>query len=178
MKATCIAIISLIVLLICGITVPFIGFGKGFDNVAANAASAYGIEQKEYNIEFVNTLKDKQGNNVYGLYTYERKNGQLFHTIQIRNTISRPMMVATIFHEFAHAAQTKYKLDIGELTVEQHAEILSFSVMRQSGYTWESIHLLPSHLIAKPKEYRATSQLWNIAFTGNGAMSVAQYTQN
>jgi len=178
MKATCIAIIALIVIAICAITVPFIGFGKSNDLVVVDAAAAYGIEQDEYSIQFVNSLKDKQGNSAYGLYTYERKDGQVFHKIQIRNTISRPMMVATIFHEFAHAAQVKYKLDIGELTVEQHAEVLSFSVMRQSGYTWESIHLLPSHLIAKPKEYRATSQLWNIAFTGNGAMSVAQYTQN
>jgi len=163
--------------MICFILVPFIGFGGSLNHVAVDAANSFGIQESEYSIEFTDHLTDKHNNNLYGLYTYERRNGQIFHIIKIRNTVSRPVMVATIFHEFAHAAQIKYRLDIGDLNIEQHAEVLSFSVMRESGYKWDSMHLLPTHMFAKPKDYRASGQLWNIALTGNGAMSIAQYRQ-
>jgi len=177
MRTTCITIIIIATIAICLITVPFLSFGKSLDYVVADAATAFGITEDEYSVEFTNNLTDAHGNSVYGLYTFERREGKIFHIIQIRNTFSRPIMVATIFHEFAHAAQTKYNLDFGDLTIEQHAEILSFSVMRDAGYVWDSLHLLPVHLFAKPQEYRAASQIWNISFTGNGAMSIAQYTQ-
>jgi len=178
MKAVCIALLVFAFVALCCITVPFVGFGNSFDPVVVDAANAFGIEDHEYEVEFVDNLKDRHGKKVYGLYTYERRNGELFHIIQIRNTISRPAMVATIFHEFAHAAQIKYGLDFGDLNVEQHAEVLGFSVMRASGYRWDSIHLLPTHMFAKPTEYRVPDQLWNIALTGNGAMSVVQHTQS
>jgi len=177
MKAVCITIITVCILGICLITVPFIGFGKSLDYVVTDAAAAFGIEETEYSIEFSDNLTDKHGNSVYGLHTFERRDGEIFHIIKIRNTISRPAMVATIFHEFAHAAQIKYRLDFDGLTIEQHAEVLSFSVMRENGYIWDSLHLLPTHMFAKPTDYRAPGQLWNIALTGTGAMSVTQYKQ-
>jgi hypothetical protein len=174
MKAVCITIITLCILGISLITVPFIGFGSSLDYVVADAANAFGIEESEYSVEFIDNLTDRHNNKVYGLHTFERRDGEIFHIIKIRNTFSRPAMVATIFHEFAHAAQVKYRLDFGDLTIEQHAEVLSFSVMRDAGYIWDSLHLLPTHMFAKPTEYRAVNQLWSIAFTGSRAVSVTQ----
>lgn len=168
----------LTILALISITVPFISFGKSMNQVVADAAKAYGIEEHEYTIDFSNNLKNKQGSKAYGTYIFTFRGDQVHHLIDIRKTFLRPIMVASIFHEFAHAAQTKYSLDLDELSIEQHAEVLSFSVMRETGYKWDSLHLLPTHMFAKTKEYNVSSQLWNIALTGAGVMSVAQYTQN
>jgi len=168
-------VIMLGVLTLCAlvfITVPFISFGKPLSIVVADAAHANGIDEHEYSIEFSSKLKDKHGSTAYGTYTYVLRDGQIHHIISVRKTFSRPIMIGTIFHEFAHAAQTKYELALDGLTVEQHAEVLSFSVMRASGYKWDSVHLLPTHMFAKSKEYNVSSQLWSIALTGTGAMSV------
>jgi len=180
MKRTILLILFAITFLAaCVMTLPFISFGKSLKSVAVDAAQAYGIEDCEYTIEFVKSFEDDDiGENVYGYHYYEEIDGQMHHTIKIRKASSRPIVIGTIFHEFAHVAQVKYDLDFGNLTNEQHAEILSFSVMRANGYKWDSVHLLPIHMFAKPSEYRVSNQLWHIALTGSGAMSVAQYTQN
>lgn len=141
--------------------VPFIGFGGSYDKVCADAAAAYGLDANDYDIRFQKKIKNSYGEPVQGLYRVEKDK----EIIIIQNMWSRPMMVATIFHEFAHAAQHAHKLDFGGHSCEQHAEILSFSKMWQSDYKWNGVHLLYLHLVGKSGEYRATSTLWHIAFT-------------
>jgi len=143
-------------------TVPFIGFGKSYEKVSADAAALYGLDINNYQVSFQKTVRNSKGETVQGLIQYNDEKP----VIQVQKCWSRPMVIATIFHEFAHAAQYAYSLDTGKLTREQHAEVLSFSVMWSSKYWWNSLHLLPVHMVGKPAEYRATNVLFNIMFTG------------
>jgi hypothetical protein len=150
------------------IVAPFISFGKSYEAVILDAASVYGFSPDEYRIEFKDELTDNEGNDVCGLYYgTENVDGTDVHIIEIKNHFLRTVIVETIFHEFAHAAQAKYDLDNQGYSMEQHAEILCFSTMWNNGYGWDALHLLPSHtFFAKTKEYNAADELWQIALTG------------
>ena len=149
--------VTLIVLFI-----PFIGFGgKSYTAVCADAARMYGLDISDYKITFQSTVKDVHGESVEGLFQIQNTK----QSIIIDENWSRPMVIATIFHEFAHAAQYRYKLDMGKYTIEQHAEILSFYMMWNSSYHWDAVHMITEHLLGKPPEYRATGDLLKIFFT-------------
>lgn len=162
-----------LILTVAFLIVPFIDFDKTpYSNVIADAARVYGLNETDYIVEFKDDLRDRNGNQVYGLYLGYGYNGSnRVHKIQIRNVKVRPMMVATIFHEFAHAAQFHYSLDREGYTIEQHAEILSFTMMWENDYRWDALHLMPTHLLGKSQEYRAIPEIFSVAFGGTKAVS-------
>ena len=165
-KAVRIFAITVCILILIGtvvFTVPFFGFGKSYEKVSAEAAALYGLDINDYEVSFQKKVRNSQGESVQGIIAYS---GEKKPTIKIQKSWSRPMVIATIFHEFAHAAQYAYDLDMGNYTREQHAEVLSFSVMWSSKYWWNCLHLIPVHMVGKPKEYRATNDLFSIMFTG------------
>jgi len=146
-------------------TVPLITFRHTpYEKVCAAAAESYGISPAEYQVQFVKDLKDEIGESVQGLYLgCNLIDGVKVFKIQISDQPLRVLMTEAIFHEFAHAAQDKYDLSFGKYTREQHAEILSFSVMQKNGYWWESLYLLTAHtFFEKPASYRAPGELWQI----------------
>ena len=156
--------------------VPLISLSsKSYELVAADAARAFGIQEHEYVVEFLPRVTNAQGRSVQGLYTaIQNPDGTITHHIQIRVHHLRVMTIGTIFHEFAHAAQVKFNLSSPSFNIEQHAEIMSFSAMRNSGYWWYSLHLLTFHtFFAKPAEYRVPSYLWQIAL---GAPSASAFS--
>ena len=153
---------ALVLIAVVAFAVPFIGFGKSYEKVSADAAALYGLDINNYDVSFHKTVRNNKDQEVQGLITYGEKKS----VIRIQKSWSRPMVIATIFHEFAHAAQYAYALDTGKFTREQHAEVLSFSVMWSSKYWWNCLHLLPVHMIGKPAEYRATGTLFSVVFTG------------
>ena len=177
-KVLCSVIITSIFVSILALVVPMISFGKSLDAVAADAARMYGIEA--YTIEFKDKLTNSNGSRVNGLYLgFVMVEGQPVHQIRVQNSIFRPTVVATIFHEFAHAAQTQFNLDLGEYNKEQHAEILSFGVMWANGYWWDALHLLTLHTVGgKPADYRAAGELWNIATTATAQTTVTAFMAN
>ena len=145
-----------------------------YNAVIRDAARLYGINEDEFNVTFINKpiLNAATGEESVGLWHFDidnRANG--IHNIQIQKSISRPMAIATIFHEFAHAAQYKYKLQHPNYTTEQHAELMAFNTMWNSKYWWNATHMLTMHTIKlKPAEYRVTNELWNCAMTGTNVM--------
>jgi hypothetical protein len=143
---------------------PFIGVGKNYDAVIADAARMYGLEAHEYEIVFTDkVIINAAGEEATGLFHEE--NG--VYVIKVHKTFSRPYTIATIFHEFAHAAQKKYNLDTGKYNKEQHAELLAFNTMWQSKYWWNAVHMLGMHsFYLKPPEYRVTYELWGGFITG------------
>ena len=153
---------------ICGILaiglvafiVPFIGFGGGYAKVCSDAAFLYDLDINDYKVKYQKTVRNRDGEKVQGLFRVEKDEATIF----IQTGWSRPMVIATIFHEFAHAAQYKHQLDTGKFNIEQHAEILSFYKMWHSGYRWNAIHLLPMHMIGKSAEYRATGEIARMMF--------------
>lgn len=152
--------------------VPFVSFGKDLNAVAADAAALYGFDHDQYVITFDNEVKNSKGENISGVYQgYATVESKKVHYIRVQKHLFRPITIATIFHEFAHAAQYQYELDMGTLSREQHAEILSFTTMWQGGYKWNAIHLLNIHLVGKPKEYRIPELIWNTAF-GNPSAKI------
>jgi len=156
-------IIAILLCALAAFVVPFMGVGGGYHKVCADAAAMYGLDVNDYEIKFQKTVTTSTGEKVQGIYKIEDNK----QTIIVQKSWSRPMMVATIFHEFAHAAQYAHELDMGDLSREQHAEVLSFYQMWSSKkYKWDSFHLLPVHLIAKSENYRATGQIWHIMTSG------------
>jgi hypothetical protein len=152
------------------LVVPFVSFGKSYELVVADAAAFFGVSEDEYVVTFSDKVITSRGESVYGLVTMSTlESGDTMHNIQIKKSFSRPIVVASIFHEFAHVAQHKYDMDFGDHSQEQHAEALSFQVMWKNGYWWDALHLLPSHLLhAKSTDYR-TLDVWRIAF---GSVSI------
>lgn len=83
-------------------------------------------------------------------------------------------IIATIFHEFAHAAQVEYTMidwKTGEpkahpgITQEQHAELLANSVMMRHGFWWETNHVAFAHFInARPGEYLQRKEMFKVYF--------------
>ena len=149
---------------------PFISFGKSLDKVCADAARMYGIGEGEYEVHFSSgRVLNAIGQGVSGTFNVKQSDESLdFYSIQVeKDSLSRSMTVATIFHEFAHAAQRKYKLDLEGNTVEQDAELLAFNTMWRSGYWWEAVHMLWVHTFHfKPSEYLVPGKLWYTALTG------------
>ena len=151
------------------IFVPLVSFNnKSVEEIGVDAARAYGLSRHEYRIEEKEELLNDKGKNIQGAYAgYEYVGRHRVHIVQVKKQSVRVFMIATIFHELAHAAQDKYNLDFGKYTREQHAEILCFKTMVNNNYWWESIHLLSLHtFFSKPSEYRVPTELWQIAFTG------------
>lgn len=147
------------------LVVPFIGFGgPSYDRVAADAAKMYNLDIKNYEVIVAHNIVNASGEHVLGMYRVSTTSGP--QSIFIQKSWSRPMVIATIFHEFAHAAQRAHNLDRGGLNDEQHAEVLSFQTMWHSKYAYNAVHLLWLHLFAKPAEYRATHAIWRMAFNG------------
>ena len=140
--------------------IPFIGFGGSYETVIADAASAYNLDINDYEVVFKDSEVNAYGESVQGLYRVKGAK----ETITIVTSWSRPMVVATIFHEFAHAAQRKYNIDREGLNIEQHAEYLSFTTMWNSAYRYDAIHLLYLHAFGgKSDYYNALPQLLNTA---------------
>jgi hypothetical protein len=148
---------------ILALFVPFVSFGGPTnEEVVAAAIEIYDLDADKYEISFQDKITNKQGEHVQGLYRVSAENDK--EKIIIKNSISRPMMIATIFHEFAHAAQRAHNLNMGKLNIEQHAEALSFQKMWNSGYRYYSLHLITLHVLGgKPEEYRAPAQLLQIS---------------
>jgi hypothetical protein len=151
----------------------FVGTRTPFDVVVADAARLFGLEEDEFEIVFVDDLRTRDGMQVHGMHTSVRVGeDKHIHRIQIRNHPIRVIMTATIFHEFAHAAQIKYDMDFGDYNVEQHAEILSFQTMWNGGYRWDALHLLPLHALGGKNEfYNVRSELFQVVRTGNFVFS-------
>jgi len=156
------------------IVAPFISFGKSYYDVAADAARMFGIYEHEYRVTFYRgRMVNAAGQEVSGTFNLALDGeANLIFNIRVRRGLSRPMTIATIFHEFAHAAQYKFNL-VDEngyqngYNREQHAELMAFNMMWQSGYWWNSIHMLTMHTFwAKPSSYRAPSSMWNTFLTG------------
>ena len=171
----------MIVYFILGVTLltsPFLSFGKSLDEVVIDAAHFFGIEEHEYEIEFISgRVLNAAGEEVSGtINEYECEEGSIVYKIRIQRSILRPLTIATIFHEFAHAAQLKYELldkydMFGEYNREQHAELYAFNVMWQSGYWWNAVHMLILHTFGgKPSQYRAPATMWNTVLTGANAV--------
>ena len=151
------------------LVVPLISFGgDDYETVASRAAATFGIGEDEFTIEFTNDLRNSQGQSVAGLYLgIEVINDRKVHRIKVQRHFLRVITVGTIFHEMAHAAQFHHGLCPGEFNLEQHAEILAFHAMQQSGFWWYSLHMLSFHTFhLKPTQYIATAQMWSMT-TGN-----------
>ena len=165
-------LIFLCLLVIITFGAPFIGFGKNLNAVCADAARMFGIDENEYRVEFVKKVVNASGEAVNGTFNIsfeDSETGEYIIRIQ-KSPISRTFTVGVIFHEFAHAAQHKYKLKLDGYTREQHAEMLAFNMMWRSGYWWNGVHMLMLHTLnAKPVDYRVSKQLWNIAASGNNS---------
>jgi len=147
---------------------PFISWGKCDHDVIADVARMYGFEPHEYEVVMVSgKVLNASGDEVTGKWEHEDDG---VHIITIQKSIFRPITVQTIFHEFAHAAQLKYNLYEpvkDKYQYEQHAELIAFNVMWQTGYWWNAVHSLFMHAFSlKPKEYLATREIWTTAFTG------------
>jgi len=149
------------------VSVPFISFGKSLEQVCTDAARHFGINEDEYEMHFTRgKVVTAAGEEVNGNIVFNEE-GRAVYTIRVQKSYSRPFTIAVIFHEFAHAAQHKYRLDYQGYNAEQHAELLSFNTMWRSGYWWNAVHLLYMHSWhAKPKDYLVPRELWNIALTG------------
>ena len=121
--AVCAVLLLLLVEVVVFLILPLVSFNAlSYDEICAKAASVYGIGSDEYVVEFKNVIETQQGNKYSGLYSgYKTVKGVRVHDIQIKNSFFKSTVIATIFHEFAHAAQTKYDLDFGDHTKEQHA---------------------------------------------------------
>lgn len=150
--------------------VPFISFGKDYDAVCADAARMYGIKPEEYEVHFSNgKVLNASGVGVAGTFNVALDDdAHGIYVIQVEKAaMSRPMTIATIFHEFAHAAQHKYNLSYDGITVEQDAELLAFNTMWRSGYWWNAVHMLWMHTFHfKPGNYLVPGKLWYTALTG------------
>ena len=180
-KKFCVLVLFFAVGTLAFLTVPLASFSKlSYDEICAQAAGFYGITESEYNVAFTSQITSDAGRDLTGLYKgYNIQSGIKVHNIEIKKSWLRSTVIATIFHEFAHAAQVKYDLDLTDHTREQHAEILSFSIMWENGYRWEALHLLPCHTLrAKPAEYNVSRELWDIALTNRDNTNVAMSFQN
>jgi hypothetical protein len=167
------SIIFSMVLLFCILMSPFVswGWGHGYDRVIADAAEHFGIDLATDNIRVIFTDKPilSAAGEANGLMAPERDDraNLIGYTITVQKSFSRPWVIATIFHEFAHVAQHKYALDPRDYSREQHAEILAFSALWHSPYWWNATHMLIMHSCHfKPKNYIAAGALWNTAATG------------
>jgi len=167
----------LLFLLVGGLVmlIPFFGFGKSLEAVAADAARLFGISPDEYTLTIERgRVVTAAGESVNGMiWSTMDARGNFHFDITIRRSISRPFTIATIFHEFAHAAQSKFNLCYGEFTSEQHAELLAFHMMMRSNYWWNGLHMLMTHSFrTKPSDYLVAGTLWNMAFTGNSPVYI------
>ena len=172
--------LALVVFMTVVFLAPFINFGgahkNNFEQVVRDAAAHFGIEEHEYEIQFLSGRFLSAGTNaVQGNIRMDfseeltRK-----YVITIHTSLSRPMVISTIFHEFAHAAQDKfrYSMYFGNYNKEQHAEILAFHAMWNSRYWWDALHMLTMHTFPmKPSEYRIPRTLWKIFATGENVLN-------
>jgi len=165
---------------------PFMNFGKCLDQAVNDAARMFGIAGHEFNVTFYSgRLLNARGQSVSGTITFEREidtENERINTvfnIRIRRYLSTPMTIATIFHEFAHAAQYRFNLVCRETGYcprgynrEQHAELMAFQKMwRSDTYWWNALHMLTMHTFwGKPTEYRAPGSMWRAFFTGANAV--------
>ena len=152
---------------------PLFSWGKSYDDVIATAAQMFGIEEHEFEINLTRgRVVNAAGENVSGTFRlcvrvteYNRVYG--VYVINVRQTFSRPMTIQTIFHEFAHAAQHKFRLCFGGLHREQHAELLAFNKMWHGGFWWDALHMLGVHgLRLKPSDYLVPRQIMRTMLTG------------
>jgi len=158
---------------------PFISFGACNYTVASDAARMFGIEEHEFRITFYSgTLLNTRGEAVSGTFQKQSTSTGPMFNIRVRNYLSRPMTIATIFHEFAHAAQYKYnmlcenRLYNNTYNHEQHAELLAFDKLWRSHYRWNALHMPIMHTFGgKPGFYRAPTSMWRSIFTGAPAVS-------
>jgi len=163
MKILLLSILILLGTFSAAVIVPFFSWDNTcYNQVAADAAEMFDLDINEFNIVFSRNVVSASGQPVQGVFrtskTEEKK------TIEINTSWSRPMVISTIFHEFAHAAQYKHELCGGDLNHEQHAEALAFDAMWNSKYWWNAVHMLTLHMAAgKPADYRTPASLWNIA---------------
>ena len=167
------------IFLILAFIVPFFSFGKSYDQVCLDAARMYGINEGDYEIHFsFGKVLNASGESVNGTFNVSL-DGEAHgvYVIQVQKSeFSRSMTVATIFHEFAHAAQHKYNLDLYGNTVEQDAELLAFNTMWRSGYWWDAVHMLWMHSFHfKPSNYLAAKKLWYTALTGIQTVPILEY---
>jgi hypothetical protein len=163
----CILIISTIIVIIVG--APFFSFGKkSYESICADAAKYYGIDEGEYIIHITKGKISFAAELISGTYNLEYdENDRRVYVINIEKSVSRPMTIETIFHEFAHAAQNKYNMDYGNYNREQHAELMAFNAMWRSNYWYNALHMLEMHSFhLKPKEYLCAAPLWKSIATG------------
>jgi hypothetical protein len=167
-------LLAITILMTAVFLAPFISIGNesknNYDKVVRDAAAHFGIEN--YRMNFLKGNFLNAGNNVVQgsiMQEFDDNLGRT-HVITVHTNLSRPMVIATIFHEFAHAAQIEfaYTMNFGDFHIEQHAEVLAFHAMWTSKYWWHAVHMLSMHSFAmKPNDYRAPKTLWSIAMTGN-----------
>jgi len=172
------SIIFTMVLLFCVLISPFVswGWGKEYDTVISDAANYFGIDLIEDNIQviFVDKPILSAAGEANGLMVPLRDDRAALtgYKISVQKSLSRPWVIATIYHEFAHIAQHKYDIRDERYGTEQHAEVLAFDALWHSKYWWNGVHMLAMHSFHfKPKEYIAAGALWNTATTGQHATS-------
>jgi len=158
---------------------PFIGFGKSYDKIIADAARAFGINEGEYEVHFTKTVVNAKGEEVSGTFNVVldgQANG--IYTLHIQKSYSRTFTVGVIYHEFAHAAQHKYYLSPGNYSKEQHAELLAFNALWHSKNWWNAVHMISLHTWhAKPKDYLVPREIWKTTLTGINTVPAAGDTK-
>ena len=169
-------ILAVLVIIIAAIAAPLVSFGKNYNAVCADAAAYFGIDPDEYEIHFtkgkVINASNEEVNGTFNVtfeIDEETEQETLVYVIRVQKSFSRPFTIGVIFHEFAHAYQHKYrdKIDFNGFTREQHAEMLAFDTLWQSGYWWNSVHMLMLHTWhAKPADYLVPKQIWTATLTG------------
>jgi len=162
--------ILMFVLIVSSVVIiaPFFTYSKkSYESICKDAAAYYGIEEGEYILHISKGKIAFAAEMVQGTMTTEEEEERKVYVINIETTPSRPMTIETIFHEFAHAAQTKYALDLKGYNREQHAELLAFSAMWRTKYWYNAVHMFTMHTAKlKPAEYLCGKQIWNTALTG------------
>jgi len=158
-------IVSAVIIFVLCAGVPFVYFGKiDYYAVFADACAMYDLDPNDYELELEADVVNAEGQDVQGYYrtNYSRET----ESIVIKTSWSKPMVVATIFHELAHAKQRRYHLDLGDMSLEQHAEMLAFKTMWHTKYKYHALHMLTLHTLhLKNADYLAGGTLWNIALT-------------
>lgn len=162
-------VILVCVFFVAGISCPFfVATEWNLNKVIADAARYYGLEDGEYSVRFIGSTLNASSEAETGVQAVTVDDvGRGVYTVSIRRSVSRPQTIATIFHEFAHAAQDKYGMDTGE-NAERHAEIMAFDAMTHTKYWWDGTHMLFTHsLKIKPADYRAPRTLWHAFLCGS-----------
>jgi hypothetical protein len=155
--------IALIVAFVC--ITPFINLkAVNYESICKDAAKIYSIEEDEYVLTFKKGKISFAKELVSGTLDIDEEE---MYEIVIETNYSRPMTIATIFHEFAHAAQDKYNLDLRGYNIEQHAEILAFQTMWRSKYWYNALHVLEMHSFKlMPRDYLCPTPIWKAAISG------------